>query len=198
MARCMTERLAAVSLASSSPRRRSLLESLDLQVVIVGSAYDEADSDARGSAPELALAHAIGKANAAEAAGPPVLIAADTVVDIDGTVLGKPRDAEEAKRMLRQLSNRWHVVHTGFAVRDRGGAKIKTGVESSRVRFIYLDDAQIDRYVASGEPLDKAGAYGIQGRGALHVERIEGDFYTVMGLPLARLAATLRDMGYEI
>jgi len=194
----MTERLAAVSLASSSPRRRSLLESLDLQVVVVRSAYDEARSDAGGDARELALAHAVRKADAAEAAGPPLLIAADTVVDVDGVVLGKPRDAAEAKRMLRLLSNRWHVVHTGFAVKDRAGAKLATGVESSRVRFVDLDDARIDRYVASGEPLDKAGAYGIQGRGALHVDRIEGDFYTVMGLPLARLASILRDMGYEI
>jgi septum formation protein len=194
----MTKRLEAVSLASASPRRRSLLESLELRVVVVRSAYDEATSGARGAARELALAHAIGKAKAAEPGGPPLLIAADTVVDVDGAVLGKPKDAGEAAIMLRTLSDRWHVVHTGFAVHDRVDARLVTGVESSKVRFAKLDDAQIERYVASGEPLDKAGAYGIQGRGALLVERIDGDFYTVMGLPLARLSAILRDLGYEI
>jgi septum formation protein len=194
----MTERLAAVSLASVSPRRLRLLESLDLRVVVLRSAYDEANSGVRREARELALAHAIGKAKAAEPDGPPVLIAADTVVDVDGEVLGKPKDAGEAKGMLRTLSDRWHVVHTGFAVNDRADGRFVSGVESSRVRFAKLDDAQIERYVDSGEPLDKAGAYGIQGRGALLVERIDGDFYTVMGLPLARLRATLRDLGYEI
>jgi septum formation protein len=194
----MTERLSAVSLASASPRRLRLLESLDLEVVVIRSAYDEATNDASGEAGEMALAHAIGKAKGADAGGPPVLIAADTVVDVDGAVLGKPRNADEAKSMLRTLSDRWHVVHTGFAVSDRADGRFVNGVESSRVRFAKLDDAQIERYVDSGEPLDKAGAYGIQGRGALLVECIDGDFYTVMGLPLARLAATLRDLGYEI
>jgi septum formation protein len=194
----MTERLAAVSLASASPRRLHLLESLDLRVVVVRSAYDETAGDVSGTAGELALAHAIGKAKGAAAGGPSILIAADTVVDVDGAVLGKPKDADEAKSMLRTLSDRWHVVHTGFAVNDRADGRFLNGVESSRVKFAKLHDAQIERYVESGEPLDKAGAYGIQGRGALLVERIEGDFYTVMGLPLARLAATLRDLGYEI
>jgi septum formation protein len=194
----MTERLAAVSLASASPRRLHLLESLDLRVVVVRSAYDEAASDASGAAGELALAHATGKAKGADSGGPSILIAADTVVDVDGAVLGKPKDADEAKSMLRTLSDRWHVVHTGFAVNDRADGRFVNGVESSKVKFAKLGDAQIARYVESGEPLDKAGAYGIQGRGALLVERIDGDFYTVMGLPLARLAATLRDLGYEI
>lgn len=194
----MTKRLAEVSLASASPRRLSLLESLELRVVVVRSGYDEAGSGARGQGRELALAHAIGKAKAAQPDGPPILIAADTVVDVDGIVLGKPKDAAEAKTMLRTLSGRWHVVHTGFAVNDRTDGRFVTGVESSKVRFANLDDKQIERYVATDEPLDKAGAYGIQGRGALLVERIDGDFYTVMGLPLARLAATLRELGHEI
>ena len=195
----MTDRLDAVSLASVSPRRRSLLESLGLHVVVVPSRYDESAAPIDGRDPmELALAHAIGKANGALADGPPVLVAADTIVDVDGALLGKPRDPADAARMLRTLSGRWHVVHTGFAVTDRARGRIVTGVESSRVRFVDLDDAQIERYVRSGEPLDKAGAYGIQGRGALLVERIDGDFYTVMGLPLARVAAALRQLGFEL
>lgn len=195
----MTERLTTVSLASVSPRRLSLLEGLELRVVVVRSTYEERDVEhPQGPAAELAQLHAVGKADGAEPGGPPVLIAADTVVDVDGIVLGKPNDAADAKRMLRTLANRRHVVHTGFCAIDRASGRRVSGVESTSVRFAPLDDAFIDRYVQSGEPLDKAGAYGIQGRGALLVERIDGDFYTVMGLPLARLAAALRELGYEI
>ena len=194
----MTERLTDVGLASASPRRRSLLESLDLRVTIVPSAYEERNDEASGPGADLALRHARGKADAADTGGPPVLIAADTIVDVDGTLLHKPRGSADAKAMLRTLSGRWHVVHTAFAIRERARGHRTDGVESTRVRFAPLDDALIDRYVAGGEPLDKAGAYGIQGHGALLVERIDGDFYTVMGLPLARVAHALRALGYEI
>jgi nucleoside triphosphate pyrophosphatase len=194
----MTDRLTAVSLASASPRRLSLLQSLDLKVVVVRSAYDERNDEGHADAPALALRHACGKADAAEATGPSVLIAADTIVDVDGSMLGKPSDEAQAKSMLRTLSNRWHIVHTGFVVVDRASGRRSSGVESTAVRFADLDDATIEGYVASGEPMDKAGAYGIQGRGALLVERIDGDFYTVMGLPLTRVAAALRDVGQEI
>ena len=175
-----------------------LLQSLDLQVTVISSTYEEHNGAGSDEARELALRHALGKADAAENAGPPLLVAADTIVDLDGTLLGKPRDPEEAKRMLQALSGRWHVVHTGFAAIDRARGRRASGVESSSVRFAQLSAALIDRYVATGEPLDKAGAYGIQGRGALLVERIDGDFYTVMGLPLARLAAAIGSLGYEI
>lgn len=194
----MSERLRAISLASASPRRLNLLESLGLRVDVVRSAYEELDRDAVERAPDKALRHAIGKADAAQGGAAPLLVAADTIVDVGDAVFGKPADAADARSMLRALSNRWHLVHTGFAVVDRARATRATGVESTSVRFVALDDAQIDRYVASGEPLDKAGAYGIQGRGALLVERIDGDFYTVMGLPLARVAAACRELGYEI
>jgi septum formation protein len=196
----MSERLRAVSLASASPRRLNLLESLGLRVDVVRTTYEEKEHD-RGAvepAPDKALRHAIGKADGAQSGGPPLVVAADTIVDVGDVVFGKPANAAEARSMLRTLSNRWHVVHTGFAVVDRVRAARATGVESTSVRFVTLDDAEIDRYVASGEPLDKAGGYGIQGRGALLVERIDGDFYTVMGLPLARLAAACRELGYEI
>ena len=147
---------------------------------------------------DLALRHALGKAAGADADGPPLLVAADTVVDVDGAGLAKPRDDDDAKRMLRALSGRWHVVHTGFTLVDRSNGKSISGVESSRVKFAALDDATIARYVATGEPRDKAGAYGIQGKGALLVERVDGDFYTVMGLPLARVNAAARALGREI
>ena len=194
----MTRPLREVSLASISPRRLSLLESLGLRVTVVRSAYDEADGDSRLKPSDLARAHAIAKGAAAAIDGPPVLVAADTVVDVDGAALGKPRDQDEAASMLTTLSGRWHTVHTGFAVLDRGSGAQRTGIESSAVKFCELDRAAIDRYVRTGEPMDKAGAYGIQGLGALLVERIDGDFYTVMGLPLARLGLAWRELGYEV
>ena len=194
----MNERVTEVSLASASPRRLQLLESLGLRVVVVPSAYEERDDLPSDGLADLALRHARGKAAGAAASGPPMLVAADTVVDVDGTGLAKPRDDADAKRMLRVLSGRWHVVHTGFTIVDRSTGRSVSGVESSRVRFLALDDATIDRYVATGEPHDKAGAYGIQGKGALLVERVDGDFYTVMGLPLARINAAVRELGREI
>jgi septum formation protein len=194
----MTRALTEIGLASISPRRLFLLESLGLRVTVVRSAYVEGEVTTRGAASELALRHAVGKAEGASGGGPSVLVAADTIVDVDGEPLGKPKDAAEAATMLARLSGRWHVVHTGFSVVDRSTGASASGVESSAVKFVALDRATIDRYVVTGEPLDKAGAYGIQGLGALLVERIDGDFYTVMGLPLARLGIAWREFGYEI
>lgn len=194
----MSERVSEIALASASPRRLQLLESLGLVVVVVRSTYEERDDLASDGLADLALRHALGKAAGADTGGPALLVAADTVVDVDGTGLAKPRDDADAKRMLRVLSGRWHVVHTGFTVVDRSSGTSVAGVESSRVKFAALDDATIDRYVATGEPHDKAGAYGIQGKGALLVERVDGDFYTVMGLPLARVNAAARELGREI
>lgn len=194
----MSERVSEIALASASPRRLQLLESLGLVVVVVRSTYEERDDLASDGLADLALRHALGKAAGADTRGPALLVAADTVVDVDGAGLAKPRDDADAKRMLRVLSGRWHVVHTGFTVVDRSSGTSVAGVESSRVKFAALDDATIDRYVATGEPHDKAGAYGIQGKGALLVERVDGDFYTVMGLPLARINAAARELGREI
>jgi septum formation protein len=191
--------LRSVALASVSPRRRQLLESLGLQVVQVPSSYREADHlDAHPDPRDLVLAHAQGKARLAEPHGPPMLVAADTEVVIDGDVLGKPRDAAEAQTMLTRLSGRTHTVHTGFTAIDRASNEAIAGVESAHVTFVPLTARDIARYVATGEPLDKAGAYGIQGRGALLVASIDGDFYTVMGLPLARLGRAFASLGYEL
>jgi septum formation protein len=192
-------RLQSVALASVSPRRRFLLETLGLDVVTVTSAYDEGEHVDEYTDPvELVRAHALGKAAEAAADGPRVLVAADTAVVIDGAVLGKPHDIGEARAMLRRLSGRTHTVHTGFAVVDRQTGGNTSGVESADVTFLRMSDDEIARYVATGEPLDKAGAYGIQGRGALFVASITGDFYTVMGLPLARLGRAFASLGYEL
>jgi septum formation protein len=193
------ERLKSVTLASASPRRLDLLRGLGLEVTVVRSAYEEDNTLAPGADPAaLAQFHAEGKAAAAQPQGPPLLIAADTIVDVDGVVLGKPRDAADARRMLALLSGREHQVHTGFAVIDRARMRRISGVETARVRFLPLSAARISAYVDGGEPMDKAGAYGIQGQGALNVASVNGDFYAVMGLPLARLGLVLADLGFEV
>lgn len=194
-----TRALAHVSLASQSPRRKELLEGLGLRVTIVLSRYVEKPSmDDCHDPSEVALRHALGKARHAAPDGPPVLVAADTIVEIDGELLGKPRDPDEARAMLRKLSAREHRVYTGFIVLDRSSGHSESGVESTAVRFMELRDDDIAAYVASGDPLDKAGAYGIQGRGGMFVSSISGDFYTVMGLPVARIGAALRGLGYDV
>lgn len=188
-------------LASESPRRLELLRSLGFIVEVAPSGYAEGPV-ADLTPPELASYHAGEKLRAAleRLPAPPEVpvLAADTVVDLDGAALGKPRDAAEAARMLGALSGREHVVHTAFALALPGNdVRIEERV-STRVRFHSLEAAEIAEYVASGEPLDKAGAYGIQGRAASLVESIEGDFYTVMGLPLGRLVRALRRSGFVL
>jgi nucleoside triphosphate pyrophosphatase len=188
--------LDTVALASASPRRRELLASLGLRVTVIASAYDE--TPLSGVDPvEVALRHARGKAAAATPSGD-LIVAADTVVDVDGDVLGKPADAAQARSMLRRLSGRWHVVHTAFALRDDRTAASLCEVVSTRVRFADLDDETLGAYAASGDGLDKAGAYGIQGFAATLVERIEGDYFTVVGFPLAAFAKALPRLGYKL
>lgn len=190
-------------MASGSPRRLELLRSLGLRVEVVVSGYDEPSLP--GVTPrQLAAAHAREKLAAALAAlgdsgghGLPV-VAADTVVDLAGLALGKPSDGPDAARMLRLLSAREHRVHTAFALSVPGRDDPVEEVSTTGVRFYALDDAEIAAYVATGEPLDKAGAYGIQGGAAALVESVSGDFYTVMGFPLARFVRTLRRLGFSL
>ena len=160
------------------------------------SAYDERSLP--GIAPAaLAQRHALGKA-AGAAPSDALIVAADTVVDVDGEALGKPADVAHARAMLRRLAGRWHTVHTAFTLRDeRSGATVSETV-STRVRFAPLAEATITEYAASGDGLDKAGAYGIQGFAATLVERIDGDYFTVVGFPLAAFAAALPRVGYRL
>ena len=120
-----------------------------------------------------------------------VVIGSDTIVVVDGDVLGKPKDGADAARMLRRLSGRSHTVVTAVAVAWRG--QVESEIEEVDVTFHAMTDAEIDAYIRTGEPLDKAGAYGIQGRGAMFVRRIEGDYFNVVGLPLQRLRAVLAE-----
>jgi septum formation protein len=178
-------------LASSSPRRRELLGLLGLTPEIIPSDIDESWRTG-----ELPLPHAerLARGKAAALHRPDALvIAADTIVVLDGAILGKPADAADAARMLRLLSGREHLVHTAIAVAYRNHTA--SGVETTRVRFRTLDEPTIAAYVATGEPMDKAGAYGIQGFGAVIVERIEGDYFTVMGLGLGRLVGLMAEVG---
>ena len=184
-----------VILASASPRRRDLLTMIGITHEVI-----PADVDETYGAGEVPRAHAERlareKASVLAARAPDaVIIAADTIVVVDGDVLGKPRDAEEAARMLRRLAGRTHTVFTAVAVAR--GAKILSGVEEVGVTFRPLDDATITSYVATREPMDKAGAYGIQGYGAAIVERIDGDYFAVMGLAIGRMLALLRELGFR-
>jgi septum formation protein len=190
--------LSAVVLASASPRRRELLSSLGLDVVVRPTGAEEGERP--GLAPlELARAHARSKAEILMAQGFAGLgITADTVVDIDGRALNKPADEREARTMLRALSGREHLVHTAYVLCDGEDGRRLERSRTTRVRFYPLDDATIDAYVATGEPMDKAGAYGIQGRGATLVESIDGDFYTVMGFPLGDFVQTIAAFGYAL
>ena len=184
-----------VVLASASPRRHDLLG-----MIGIAHEVDPADIDesvhAGESPPAYAHRLARAKALAVSVRRPDALvIAADTTVVVDDRIFGKPEDREDACRMLRALSGRSHVVHTAVAVARDGGRLLESGVESTGVTFRALGDDEIAAYVATGEPMDKAGAYGIQGYGATIVERVDGDYFAVMGLALRRLVALLGAVG---
>lgn len=185
-----------VILASASPRRQELLRQMGLTPLVHPASFAEADGGAV-AAHEIALGNARGKcaAVAAELGDSLPVIAADTIVVIDNDVLGKPKDAAAAVAMLRQLSGRSHQVLTGLAVRYQG--RELADVVTTEVCFRRLTEAEIAAYVATGEPLDKAGAYGIQGRGAVLVEKIAGCYNNVVGLPLTRLYLMLQEIGAE-
>jgi septum formation protein len=198
----MSERcpLTRIVLASASPRRLELLRSLGLAVEVVPSGYHEPEAPHLTPA-ELASAHAREKLTAALARigdSPVPVVAADTVVDLEGEALNKPADAADAARMLALLAGREHRVHTAFALVLPGVRERIEERSTTVVRFYSLSAAEIGEYVATGEPLDKAGAYGIQGLAAALVESIDGDFYTVMGFPLGRFIRALRRSGFEL
>ena len=182
-----------VILASQSPRRRELLTLVGITHVV-----SPADIDESVMPDELPVPHCerLARAKAhvlAERHSDAVVIAADTIVVLDGDILGKPRDAADARAMIARLSGRTHTVFTAMAV-ARGG-RTESAVEEVAVTFRVLSAEDIAEYVATGEPMDKAGAYGIQGYGATIVERIDGDYFSVMGLGLRRLVALLERVG---
>ena len=184
-------------LASGSPRRRQLLEQIGLTFVVRSSDVDESVSPGLTPAQVVeSLSARKGEAVAAEAVPGDLVLSADTVVALDGAILGKPRDRAEAEAMLTALSGRTHQVYTGVTLLQDG--RRLTGHEVTAVTFRPLSPEEIAAYVSTGEPMDKAGAYGIQGLGALLVERLEGDYFNVMGLPLCRLGRMLAAAGVRL
>lgn len=183
-------------LASASPRRRDLLTAAGVDFTIIASGVDEQRHE-REPAPDYAMRVAADKARDVSARAPEGLVlAADTVVELDGEVMLKPDDAAEARRMLVALAGRTHTVVTAYAI-ARGGFILESAPVTSRVTFRALSSKMIESYVASGEPLDKAGGYGIQGRGARFITEVEGPRDNVMGLPVAEVLAALRRHGFD-
>ena len=182
-------------LASASPRRQELLKVFGCPFTVRAADIDETMDPDQAPYDEVARVSRQ-KAQAIAAGQDDVIIAADTIVVCCGKVLGKPRDAEDARRMLSLLSGRDHQVMTGCTVMR--GSRAVTFTEVTDLHFRPLLPQEIRRYILTGEPMDKAGAYGIQGGAALFCQRMEGDYYNVMGLPLCRLGQVLRDMAPEI
>jgi septum formation protein len=184
-------------LASSSPRRAEILRNAGIAFSVLSSAIDETPSP--NEPPKdlvLRLANAKAELVAARAVGPAIVIAADTVVVLDNKNLGKPRSTDDAHRMLEQLSGRTHSVLTGVSLIRLPDASHLEFVESTLVHFNALSAEEISNYLSTGEPYDKAGAYAIQGRAARYIPRIEGCYFNVVGLPLARLVSALHQLGW--
>lgn len=176
-------------LASGSPRRREILEMAGYDFIQISPDAEEAES---GMSPiDIVKENALRKAAAAREMCDGVIICADTVVVSGGSILGKPSDAAQAAEMLEGLSGNTHKVLTGWCVSE--GEKCVSGVSAADVTMRTLLTDEINAYIATGSPLDKAGAYGVQDAGGMFVSGIEGDFYTVMGLPLCRISEVLRE-----
>ena len=185
-------------LASTSPRRAQILRDAGLVFSIISSAVDE--TPIPGEAPgELVLRLANAKAElvAARSVGPAIVVAADTVVVLEGQILGKPRSTDDARHMLEKLSGRTHSVVTGVSLIRLPDVEQRSFVETTLVHFDRLSANEITRYLATEEPHDKAGAYAIQGRGGRYIPRIEGCYYNVVGLPLSRLLSELHELGWS-
>jgi septum formation protein len=186
---------AQIVLASGSPRRRELLEQLGVEFTIAVPDIDE--STRHGESPvEYVRRLAIEKAHAVSAADDALVIAADTTVDLDGEIFGKPVDLDDARTMLRRLSARTHRVHTGVALRVAG--RIESAVSTSLVTFAPLAADTVDWYLATEEPFDKAGGYAIQGAGAVLVQRVQGSVSGIIGLPLHTVNALAQSLGVSL
>lgn len=185
-------------LASASPRRRELLQSIRFNFQVESSAVEELQR--QGEAPETYVRRlAEDKAREVASRHPDAwIIAADTIVYIDGTILEKPADHEDAVRMLSAISGRVHEVYTGLTLCKLSEARSYTRVVMTRVKMLSLSREEIDWYASTGEPMDKAGAYAVQGIGAMFIESIEGSYTNVVGLPLAELFEMMKHAGFKL
>ena len=183
-------------LASASPRRRELLKLMGIDFV---ACPVDADEHMTGAPDQVVMALAERKARAAAILHPgQTVLGADTLVSCAGETLGKPRDAKDAARMLRLLSGNENTVYTGVCVIDGESGRIDVAFDRALVHFVEMDEASIQRYVQSGEPLDKAGAYGVQGMGGMFVSDIEGSPSNVIGLPMHLVRQMLRRIGWNL
>jgi len=184
-----------IVLASKSPRRREILQQAGIAFTVRAPGIEERRGEGEGAEGYVARL-AVEKARAATENEAEYVLAADTVVVAEGRVLEKPGSADEAAEMLRALSGRTHTVLTGVCVRH-GGVE-RTAVEATKVAFVELSEAEIAAYCATEEPHDKAGAYAIQGLASKYIERVEGCYFNVVGLPIARVYKLLREAGYSL
>ena len=191
-------RVRDIVLASSSPRRRQLLEAVGLTFRVDAVSFPEKCDETMKPA-EIVRRLSLEKARlGAQRNRDAIVIAADTIGVLDGRVIGKPKTQSAAVEMLREMRGRCHTVVTGYTVMDSRTGRVATRSVETTVRIKELSDEEIEAYVRTGEPMDKAGAYGIQGLGAILVSRIEGDYFNVVGLPLSALAETLKDFGVNL
>ncbi|MCF8010549.1 MAG: Maf family protein [Clostridiales bacterium] len=187
-----------IFLASSSPRRQELLTQIKIPYIVRTVPVDE-DFDDGGNAAHAVESIAYKKANAAaRGLSNGIVIGADTVVVLDGTVLGKPDTKNEALQMLHDLQGRLHEVYTGLAIINAADSSYLTAHEKTEVQFRKTGTDELKAYVSTGEPMDKAGAYGIQGIGAVFISQIKGCYYNVVGLPITKLIILLREFGINI
>lgn len=181
-----------IILASRSERRQELLKMFNVEYQTVITETDENLDFTCHPSEFVRIISARKSQSALDVCGKgKIIITADTIVACGGEILGKPADEADAYRMLSLLSGSWHEVYTGIVITD--GDKSVSDVETTRVKFKNLDDREIEKYIKTSKPLDKAGAYGIQDSAALFIERIEGDYYNVVGLPMFRLSTMLRE-----
>jgi septum formation protein len=185
-------------LASASPRRAQVLRDAGISFSVVSSAIDETPYPEETPQQMVErLADAKAELVAARAVGPAILVAADTVVALDGQVLGKPRSTDDARRMLQLFSGRTHAVVTGVSMIRLPEMERRRFVETTLVTFRSLSPEEISRYLATEEPYDKAGAYAIQGQAGRYIPRIDGCYFNVVGLPLARVVENLQELGWS-
>ena len=182
-----------VILASASPRRKELLKQMGISYEVI---VPDIDEESFGLLPPNELVQTLAQMKAQAVANTveenSLVIAADTVVVLEGQILGKPKDELDAKQMLNMLSGKAHMVYTGVAIVDPATNRQERFVVDTKIYMKVMSQEEIDAYILTGEPLDKAGSYGIQGRGGVFIERIEGDYFSVMGLPIARLYDLLK------
>ncbi len=186
-----------IILASASPRRKELLTVMGLPFTVCVSSADETVDKSLPPyfiVEQLSLLKASDVASRLKQEGKEgIVIGADTVVVYDGIILTKPSDETQAKEMLKTLSGKWHSVLSGVTVMNTKNAKSETFFEETKVHFLELSEETIDKYIKTGEPMDKAGSYGIQGKGGLLIDKIEGDYFNVVGLPICRLSTVLKE-----